>query len=130
MSALDIQPHSRGLSKLAVVGISLLAASSFAVGVNRAIQPPDASPFPTAEQTPTQGPAADPVLKATPDPQRRLSLINRQPHASEATADVAETSDAPALEAHTAANTSATIADPTPSASPTPTPNLAAEPST
>jgi hypothetical protein len=78
MPGLQIQPHSRHISGLAVAFLFLLAAGSFVAGLNhQLIVARDPTRFPTpaaAAQAPfTQSGAADAIPAATPAPDLQLA---------------------------------------------------------
>jgi len=73
MSALDIQPHSRHGSTLAVALLSLLAVGAFVAGLNnQLIGSRGLPPFPTASASQASHPA-DAIPEATPTPDTRLA---------------------------------------------------------
>ena len=123
MPGLQIQPHSRRLSNLAVVGLALLAAGAFGIGVSRQVHPPGAL-FPAAETTPAQaGSAAAAIPEATPAPDMQLAAVAPAPRhhlAKDAALDPAA-GEAPGAETPPAVDTAAIVGDAPPSPGPAPT---------
>ena len=76
MATLDVRPHSRRLSALAVAGLSVLAPAAFATGKGRQLAasagPPPVPPAPEIQPAP-QPAAAPAVATAPPSPRRRPS---------------------------------------------------------
>jgi hypothetical protein len=107
MASLDIRPHSHRLSALAVVGLSVLAAGAFAVGMTRQLAPQTA-PFPPPQEASLQiqlagGPPEAVAAPAEPAP--LLQRASRRP-----VDDRADSASAPAI----AADAAATAADSAP----------------
>src|SRR5437879_374918 len=106
MSALDIRPHSRRLSRLAVLALTLVAGGGFSLGLVRQLAPPAPSPF----SAPQGLAAADvQVPEATPAPALQVATSEPAPrrHAAEAA------SEAPLPEAAADATAPELLAAPT-----------------
>jgi hypothetical protein len=130
MSALDIRPHSRRLSRNAVLALALVAGGSFALNLARQLAPPGPSPF----SAPQGMAVAVQVPEATPAPAMQVATSEPPPrrHAEEAAPETPpEAADAAAPEllavpaaaspdALPAADTSATAPDPAPPPEPPP----------
>jgi hypothetical protein len=128
MTSLDIRPHSRRISRLAIVGLCLLAAGSFAVGIVRQLQSTaESSPFP-ATQASTPQPAAmvqiaSSQIASSPPPQAPAPSARHVDAAPPPPAD-----DAGAPSSAAVVDTSQASAEPAPAASP-PAPEPAPVPS-
>jgi hypothetical protein len=131
MSALDIQPHSRHGSTLAVAMLSLLAVGAFVAGLNnQLIGPRGLPPFPTA----TAPRAADAIPEATPTPDMQIAAAAVAPRPAKpapvleeaATANVAPPVAAAA--APPAVNATETAPEPAPAPPPAPVPDNAEPP--
>jgi hypothetical protein len=122
MASLDIRPHSRRISRLAIVGLCLLAAGSFVVGAVRQIQSlTESSPFPAAQAS-TPQPAAALQVAGAPPPLAPTPTRHAEPPPAPPD-EVADTaSSAPAVD------TSQAAAEPAPAAPP-PAPEAAPAPS-
>jgi hypothetical protein len=127
MAALQIRPHSRRLSGLAVLGLTLLAAASFTAGLTRQIGAANApSPFPAGQEAAPQAAIASPapagdfqVAARTPPPRHAAP----QDTAAAASVDV-EPVAASGAEPLPATDASATAPDqPEPPATPAPSPS-------
>jgi hypothetical protein len=69
MAALDIRPHSRRLSTLAVAGLAVLAIGGFAEGLGRQIAAASGpSPFPPPQEKSLRIAVAKSVAPAAPQP--------------------------------------------------------------
>lgn len=124
MTGLAIPAHSRRLSRLAVVTLTLLAAGSFTLGVARQFGAAEPSPFSTP-QSPAAARAFDAIPYATPAP--ALQVATSEPVRRPVTRPLPDVTDAlpepPALvpaepvaaaDAPPAADASATEPDPPP----------------
>jgi hypothetical protein len=115
MAALQIPPHSRRISGLAVLGLTLLAAGSFTAGLTRQIDAANApSPFPAGPEASPRVAAASPAPAAEPQ-----VAVNTRPvrHVAPEIAAVADPADAapdtaPSAESLPATDASATAPDP------------------
>jgi len=130
MAALDIKPHSRRISGLVVVGLSILAVGAFASGLARQAQPSGPSPFPSA-QGPTPSDAglavgAIPLATAAPELQVAVVAPVRRAPVKDLSADVAapDAAPGPAASVAPATDASANAAE----AAPTPTPAVENQP--
>jgi len=117
MPGLQIQPHSRRVTGLAVLALSLVAAGSFAAGLTHQLVSAAAPPFPVAQQGPSRPFIAAP--EATPAPDMQLAAAAPVRHKpAPAALDVpppAEAAPAPAAaEGPAAADAAATVAQPPP----------------
>jgi hypothetical protein len=133
MSALEIQPHSRQASTLAVAFLSLLAAGAFVAGLNNQLIGAQAlSPFP-APAPAAQARVADAIPEATPAPDMQVAdasaAVARHAARPGPSADDASLVDvpAPAAEAPPAVDAAATAPDTEP-APPPPAPDNAEPP--
>ncbi len=127
MTGLAIPSHSRRLSRLAVLALTLLAAGSFMLGLTRQIGAGGPSPFPTAQGAPGAR-ALDAIPDATPAPALQVAVNEpptRRPAAAappDVTADLPESPAAAPAEpvaapgAPPAADASATAPDAPPPA--------------
>lgn len=135
MADLAIPPHSRRLSRLAVLGLGLLASAAFAAGLGRQLQPPGPSPFPRTTLAASQAQLAGDPPEATPAPSLQVADVAPLAHhvparadASDGTAPLLDVPAAPSSPAATAtAGASATdaaanAADRAAPAAPEPTP--------
>ena len=135
MTGLAIPAHSRSLSRLAVVTLTLLAASSFTFGLARQFGLAEPSPFPTPQGA-QAGRTFDAIPYATPAPALQVATNEpvRRP-AAPALPDVTDALPEPpaaapaepvagAADAPTAADASATAPDapPPPDTTTPPTP--------
>jgi len=96
MSALDIRPHSRRLSRLAVLALALVAGGGFTLGLVRQLGPPSPSPF-----SPPQGAAAAGVQVPEATAAPALQVATNEPAARRRAAEAAP--DTPPTEADDAA---------------------------
>jgi hypothetical protein len=122
-TGLEIQPHSRRLTGLAVAGLALVAAGSFTAGLARQVGAPAArSPFPP----PQAAVAFAGAPEATPAPDMQLAVAAPPPrrHTARAAAETASTDDGAvsAADAQTAAAADASATAPDGAAAPTPPP--------
>jgi hypothetical protein len=135
MSALEIQPHSRQASTMAVAFLSLLAAGAFVAGLNNQLIGAQAlSPFPAPAVPSAQARVADTIPEATPAPDMQLAeagpAVPRHAARPDPSADDATLVDVPAptaAEAPPAVDAAATAPDTEP-APPPPAPDNAAPP--
>jgi hypothetical protein len=119
MSALDIPPHSRAASRLAVTALALIAGFALASGYLRQVV--------AIPQAPVPGPVGAPIPEATPAPEPTLQVAEAPPHrvhAAEAAAPIDPTPEAALATADAApavdASASAPQFPPTPEPSATP----------
>jgi hypothetical protein len=134
MSALEIQPHSRQASTLAVTLLSLLAAGAFVAGLNnQLIGARGLSPFP-APGPAAQARVADTIPEATPAPDMQLAdagpAVPRHAARPDPGADdpaLVDVPAPPAAEAPPAVDAAATAPDTEP-APPPPAPDNAEPP--
>jgi hypothetical protein len=130
MSGLEIHPHSRRITHFAVVGLSLVAAGSFALSLTHHAGPEAASPFPAVEQSAAV--AAGGIPEATPAPDiqvaaaapRKLPVVHVEP---------VDSPDPAVAESPSPTDAAATTSDPpprtpAPPADPSPAPNTAPSP--
>lgn len=103
MASLDIRPHSRRGSALAVAVLAALSASAFAAGLSHQLQPRSPPPFPPAQpaqpdEIAAAPPVIDPLTPAALTPPRRrgaraatedVGASDAPPSADTATADAA-----------------------------------------
>jgi hypothetical protein len=144
---LEIPPHSRRLSGLAVAGLLVLAVGGFTAGLTRQLQPPGVAPFPPPQPRSdlyAKAPTAQPVLPAA-----RPRLASRDTSPQPAAPDVSPDATPALQEAATdptdsaaatppAADASATVPDapadtappPSPQSSPQPSPTSTPDPPT
>jgi hypothetical protein len=91
MAGLAIPPHSRRLSRLAVLALVLLSGAAFAAGVGRQLQPAGPSPFPRTTLASDQARLPGDPPDATPAPSLQVAEAaaprHRAPAASESDAD-------------------------------------------
>jgi hypothetical protein len=117
MAALDIRPHSRRLSALAVAGLAVLAIGGFTAGLGRQVASSmGPSPFP-----PKQEPSLRiQVAGGAPMAAAQAPLLQRTPRPAPA-----EQAEAPP-----AVDVSAVVADPSPAPEPTAPPAAEPQPAT
>jgi hypothetical protein len=106
MAALDIKPHSRRISGLVIVGLSILAVGAFASGLARQANPSGASPFPLAQGSAaydaSQAVGAIPLATPAPELQVAEAAPVRHAPAKDPSADAAADPNAPSPAAATA----------------------------
>jgi hypothetical protein len=75
MAALDIRPHSRRISGLVVLGLSILAVAAFASGLARQASSGAAAPFPVTQAASPgdAGLAVGAIPLATPAPELQVA---------------------------------------------------------
>jgi len=118
MTGLAIPSHSRRLSRMAVFGLTLLAAGSFAVGFLRQLDSTGPSPFPTARGGAAQAlAAANAIPDATPAPALQVAESDTPVHrTADRVPDVTATLPDPATGPAAATDQSAPAAADTPAA--------------
>jgi hypothetical protein len=124
MAALDIRPHSRRISGVVVVGLSILAVGAFASGLARQASSPGPAPFP-ATRAPSPGDAglavgAIPLATPAPDLQVADAAPVRHAPAKDPAADATAPDADPAVAAPPAVDAAATAAEPPPAPTPAP----------
>ena len=140
MAGLDIQPHSRRISGLVVIALSVLAVAAFASGLARQASSSGAAPFP-AYQGPGPGDgllAVGTIPVATPAPDLQVAqtapvhrLAPKPPEPDAAAPDtIAASPDAAALApaGAPAVDASATAPEAPPAPTATPAPNATPAP--
>lgn len=133
-TGLQIKPHSHRLSRLAVAGLSLLAAGSFVTGIQREIAgEAGPSPFPTA-QAPAAAAGAIPDARPAPDIPVAASAppVRRRPATPTDDTSSAEQDALPAaaVAAERLPTADASAAAPEPAPPPAPPPAPEADPNT
>lgn len=127
MSALDIRPHSRRLSRSAVLALALLAGGSFTLGLVRQLAPPAPSPFSApqglsaAAQVPEATPAPSLQVATSEPPRRRAAEAAPETPPPEAAApELLPVPAAASADAAPATDTAATSPDQAPPPEPPP----------
>ncbi len=120
MRALDIPPHPRSSSRLAVAVLALISAGALAAGYFRQVVADRPQPL-------AIGAASAPIAEATPAPEPALQMAEA-PHRARTAAGVssdlpAEIAQPSAAEAVPAADASAVTAEPSRAAAQPPAPN-------
>ncbi len=82
MTGLAIPDHSRRLSRMAVVTLTLLAAASFTLGLTRQFGGAEPSPFPTPQGAAAAARAFDAIPDASPAPALQVATSEPVRHAA------------------------------------------------